>query len=179
MPGPLPDPKRKRRNAPTIPTTELPTSGLVAIGSEPPKPPDHLGTEGRQWWMWAWSTPQAVGWGVGAGQEATVARRASLEDDLNALAEVEALDLLDVIDADGEVVKRYKDVIKRLAALTGGRLAVTREMRELDDRLGLTPRGLAALRWTIVADPEPDEDAGADQGGAERQTERRLRVAAG
>jgi len=31
---------------------------------------------------------------------------------------------------------------------------VIREMREMDDRLGLTPKGLAALRWKIV----PDDD---------------------
>lgn len=178
MPGPLPDPKRKRRNAPTIPTTELPTSGLAAIGATPPAPPAHLGKAAREWWQWAWDTPQAVGWGVGGGQEAIISRRASLEDDLAALAEVEALDLLDVLE-DGEVVRRFKDVIRRLAALTGGRLAVTREMREIDDRLGLTPRGLAALRWTIVADPVADEDNGQNEEGTKRQSERRLRVAAG
>ena len=178
MPGPLPDPKRKRRNAPTIPTTELPTSGLAAIDTDPPPAPDVLGKAGRAWWEWAWSTPQAVGWGVGAGQEQIVCRRATLEDDLAALAEVEGLDLVDVIE-DAQVVKTFKDVIRRLAALSGGRLAVSREMRELDDRLGLTPRGLAALRWTIVADPAKDEESGSSQGGTQAHADRRLRVAAG
>lgn len=37
-------------------------------------------------------------------------------------------------------------------------LAVLREMRERDDRLGLTPKGRLALRWSIVDDtPASDE----------------------
>lgn len=43
-------------------------------------------------------------------------------------------------------------------------LACMREMRELDDRLGLTPKGLVALRWTITDDVppavgEPEDDS--------------------
>lgn len=32
---------------------------------------------------------------------------------------------------------------------------VVREMREMDDRLGLSPKGLAALRWVIVEEEAP------------------------
>lgn len=32
--------------------------------------------------------------------------------------------------------------------------ALRREMREMDDRLGLSPKGLAALRWKIIDDAE-------------------------
>jgi hypothetical protein len=41
---------------------------------------------------------------------------------------------------------------------------VVREMREMDDRLGLTPKGLAALRWKIV-EPDEGEKAGAPASG--------------
>ena len=84
MPGPLPNPNRRRRNALTIPTTKLPASGRPGAV---PKPPAwvQLGDAGRGWWRWAWKTPQASGWGTKAGQEVVVARRASLEDDLAAL----------------------------------------------------------------------------------------------
>ncbi len=35
-------------------------------------------------------------------------------------------------------------------------------MRELDDRLGLTPKGLAALRWKVVADPQEQPETPAE-----------------
>jgi hypothetical protein len=43
-------------------------------------------------------------------------------------------------------------VVARRARLEDDARTVTseREMRELDDRLGLTPKGMAALRWRIV-----------------------------
>lgn len=177
MPGPLPDPRRKRTNAPTIPTTALPMSGLAASGTTTPTAPRSLGAAGKAWWRWAWLTPQAAGWGVGAGNESMVGRRASLEDDLATIAAVESLDLLDVVERKAPEVR---EVVQRLAALATGRLAIMREMRELDDRLGLTPKGLAALRWQIVADPEPKTDAGsvADEVSQKRE-DRRSRVAAG
>lgn len=150
MPGPLPEPNRRRRNAPTIPTTALPVSGRKG---RPPNPPAwvELGEAGWAWWRWAWGTPQACAWGP--GQEVAVARRASLEDDLAAVATVGSLDLLDVLDAARQA--EVRTIVTRLAAVATGRLAICREARELDDRLGLTPKGLAALRWTVVADPAP------------------------
>jgi len=45
---------------------------------------------------------------------------------------------------------------------------VVREMREMDDRLGLTPKGLAALRWKIVPDEVPKVETGG--GGREGLT---------
>lgn len=117
--GPLPDPNRRRTNAPTIPTTNLPASGRKG---RLPKSPLELGDAGAAWWRWAWRLPQACGWSV--GDLYAIARRAHLED---VLAEAEP----------------------------GARLGTAREMRELDDRFGLTPKGMAALRWKIVADSEP------------------------
>lgn len=148
MPGPLPDKNARRRNAPTIPTTNLPISGRTDPAPDVPEWTT-LGTAGVAWWKWAWSTPQACAWGVAAGMESWIARRASLEDDLDALAEVEGLDFGDLMSA--ESAREFRDVVSRVAALATGRLQILKEMREMDDRLGLTPKGLAALRWQIVA----------------------------
>lgn len=171
MPGPLPEPNRRRRNAPTIPTTKLPAAGRA--GRVPSAPSwCELAKAGKAWWAWAWKTPQAAAWSV--GDEPMIARRAALEDDLAALAAVESLDLADVLEQDD--ARRLRDVITRLAALATGRLQIMREMRELDDRLGLTPKGLAALRWTIVA-PERPADTKAPSSVA-RLDDRRTRLTA-
>lgn len=168
MPGPIPNPQRRRRNAPAIPTTNLPITGRKG---RPPRLPRwlELGNAGTAWWRWAWKTPQACGWGP--GHEVVVARRASLEDDLAAIARVEGLDAIEVLAA--EEMADVRAMVTRLAALATGRLAICREARELDDRLGLTPKGLAALRWTIVAD-EPDADV--DDGAVSELDEYRRRL---
>jgi hypothetical protein len=170
--GPLPDPNRRRRNAPTIPTTNLPAKGRKEAV---PKPPSwvNLGTAGSAWWKWAWKTPQAAGWDP-IGHLAMVARRAGLEDDLATIADVESLDLADVLGEEN--FQAFAGVIRRLAALATGRLAIFREMRELDDRLGLTPKGLAALRWTIIDDgPAASATTGTDE-VAKRRQDRRKRL---
>lgn len=126
MPGPLskPDDQKRRRNAPTIPTTNLPASGRAG---RIPVPPKHLvlGNSGNAWWKWAWHTPQAAAWG--SGHEIMIARRAQLED----------------LWTDG--VHTHSTT-----------MSIAREMREMDDRLGLTPKGMAAMRWRIVDDTVPD-----------------------
>lgn len=153
MPGPLPNPNRRRRNAPTIPTTELPAGGRRDPAPDIPEAHE-LGNAGRAWWVWAWSTPQACGWSD--GDTFVIARRASLEDDLATIAKVDNLDLVELLDAEME--QSFRQLISRLVALCGGRLALFREMRDLDDRLGLTPKGLANLRWTIVEDRVDEEE---------------------
>jgi hypothetical protein len=169
--GQLPDPDARRRNAPTIPTTHLPAAGRKGPA---PKPPAwiELGKAGKAWWKWAWASPQAAAWT--AGDEVSAAHRASLEDDLAALAKVEGLDLADVLDA--ESAREVKTVIERLARLATGRIAVCREMRELDNRLGLNPKGMADLRWKVV----PDAGGPAAKGGrdevAKRREKRRARL---
>src|SRR4051794_21308778 len=95
--GPLPTGTAIRANKPTIPTTQLPASGRSGPVPDPPALYE-LGPKARDWWQWAWSTPQACGWDDGS--LFFVARRAELED-----AERSSSSL--------------------------------REMRELDDRLGL------------------------------------------
>lgn len=128
--GQLPHPNRRRTNPPTIPTTVLPATGRR--GHSPKVPPFiTLGKVGRAYWQWAWHTPQAAAWAD--GHEATVARRAELE----------------------ELWTETK----------GDRLLA--EMRQLDDRLGLNPKAMAQLRWTIEQ-PEAEADKPADVAVADR-----------
>lgn len=109
-----------------------------------------LGKAGRAWWRWAWSTPQAAAWA--AGHEGVVGRRASLEDDLAALDAVEGLDFDGLF---GEKAPEVRQAVQRVSAMATGRLQVMKEMRELDDRLGLTPKAMAQLRWTIKGSDVP------------------------
>lgn len=175
MPGPLPNPQRARRNAPAIPTTDLPAGGRKGPIPKPPKWVE-LGSKGLAWWRWAWRTPQAAAWS--SGHEAFVANRASLEDDLAVLEvgefgiDIRVLDAMDVTDMGVTI----DFLVRRLHSLAVGRLAVLKECREMDDRLGLTPKSLAALRWRIVAD-EPEakvEPAPAATSPADRR--QRLKV---
>lgn len=92
------------------------------------------------------------------GHEGVVARRASLEDDLAALQQVEGLDFEVLVDAKAPEVRQ---AVQRVAALATGKLQICREMRELDDRLGLTPKAMAQLRWRIG---DPGEES-AEQAG--------------
>lgn len=157
MPGPLPNASKRRTNAPTIPTTKLPAGGRKG---RPPNPPQgyNLGEAGRLWWKWAWGTPQACAWDAGARY--TVARRAQLEDDLARLDSFDPHSLdwffssLDLSD-EGRVqdsMRELGQIIGKLQGLAAGRLSVAKEMRELEKRLGLDPKALAELRWTIVDD---------------------------
>lgn len=154
--GPLPNPEKRRRNAPTIPTTALPAGGHTG---RIPRSPYSLGSAGAAWWKWAWRTPQAAAWS--AGDLFAVARRAQLEDDVSAL-ECDGLGPIpDGFDDLAEYLDNVKFVVQHLKALAGGKLAVIKEMRELDDRLGLTPKAMASLRWSITEDAaKPSRSAG-------------------
>lgn len=149
-PGPLPKPDKRRRNAPTIPTTELPASGRKG---RPPKIPEgyELGKAGRAFWKFAWGTPQAAAWD--RGSHYLIARRASLEDDLVTLdGGVDLGELLSAVE-DDEVAERISEAMATLKRLAGGRISVMKEIRELENKLGLNPEALAKLRWKIVAEP--------------------------
>ena len=152
MPGPLPNPNRRRRNAPTIPATSLPASGRRDPAPDCPYP---LAAKGREWWLWAWSLPQACAWDDGA--LFTVARRARLEDDIAAMNISDELDLSDLLaGADHEAIRRVEWALATLKRLATAKLSVEKEMRELDGKLGLNPEALAKLRWTIVDDAVPE-----------------------
>lgn len=152
--GPLPQPESRRRNAPTIPTTALPAAGRAGPA---PRVPSNvaLSKHGKAWWKWAWSTPQAAAWDDGSVQ--IVARRAALEDDLATIGEVESVDFDHMLDVAVEpgASAQLRLIVRALAALATGRLAIIKEMRETDRLLGLTPKSLAELRWKIT-EAEPD-----------------------
>jgi hypothetical protein len=145
--GPLPNPQARRRNAPVIPGTELPAAGRV----EPaPECPLELGEAGARWWAWAWATPQATRWD--AGSLYFVARRALLEDHSAALQFADELDLGDLFAVeDREAQGRVEWALGLLRRSATGEVALMKEMRELDNRLGLNPKAMADLRWTVAA----------------------------
>lgn len=174
MPGPLPDPNRRRRNAPTIPTTNLSAAGRTEPAPAVPSWCE-LGAAGEAWWAWAWATPQALAWGTNVGMESWVARRASLEDDLAALHAVEGIDFAE-LGAD-QPDREFRQVVQRVAAMATGRLSILKEMREMDDRLGLTPKGFAALRWTIVPAADEAKPSKPDAANVTKMSDRRKRVA--
>lgn len=153
--GPLPSPQSRRRNKPTIKPEELkPRKGKAPAVPKPYK----LKEAGKAFWAWAWKLPQASKWDEGTRW--FVARRASLEDDLAAIEEVKGLNVEALFeefpDFDEEQQKMGRQIdflIGRLQALAGKRVPIMKEMRELDNRLGLNPKALADLRWTI-AEPE-------------------------
>lgn len=153
MRGPLPDPNAQRRNAPTIPTTNLPVAGR----SQPaPVCPLELGPDGSAWWAWAWTTPQAAGWSDGDAY--FVAHRAALEDDVRAMRS-EDFDLAELLDVEeSALIRRLNEMFRRMKALAAGKVSITKTMTDMDDRLGLTPKGMAALRWKIVGEESGKRD---------------------
>lgn len=178
MPGPLPEKTARRRNAPTIPTTDLPAGGRP--GRPPRLPKDvALGPKASAWWRWAWKTPQAAAWST--GDLHVVARRAQLEDDRSIL-EAGGLEDLGPMPTDPDDWLQYlRDldaIFRRLQALARGSLSIAKEMRELDDRLGLTPKAREGLRWKVVPD-QPADDSAEDDEITRRREERKARLAAG
>ncbi len=154
MAGPLPKPGAVRRNQPTIPTTVL-----VARDAPAPDCPYTLGDAGERWWRWAWGLPQAGAWGEGALY--FVARRAQLEDEL-ALREfgedrVALEDLL--MPADEDALKAVMFALDTLKKAATGQVSLMKEMRELDNRLGLNPKAMLDLRWS-VAEPVVEDEGG-------------------
>lgn len=154
--GPLPTGKARRRNAPTIPTTNLPEGGFTG---EIPECPYDLAAAGAAWWTWAWRTPQAAAWDPGSLY--ALARRAQLEDDVARLGFGEDhLDLTDLLaGADPEAIRNVEFALGMLKRAATGKLAIEKVMADLDDKFGLTAKGLAALRWTIVPDAAGDKPA--------------------
>lgn len=168
-PGPLPTEDPLRNNAPTIPTTKLPAGGFTGKAPRVPKSYE-LADAGKAWWRWAWKTPQAAAWS--SGDTYALARRASLEDELAAIGSIPEVDVAEVLaaaisaDGDPDEMRKVSDALEwLLSALqkaAGPANAVRREMRELDDRFGLTAKGMAQLRWKIVAaEPAAKAPAGA------------------
>lgn len=173
--GPAPKPGRRRRNTPTIATTELPAEGRK--GRVPAVPTGYkLQKVGRAWWNWAWKLPQATKWDDGALY--VVARRAQLEDDLITLDDAEGFDVESILGSFDEDFKGEKELkthievlVHKLKSMASGRVSVMKEMRELDNRLGLNPKALIDLRWTIA---EPDETAKEKSKGSRKKAKAKV-----
>lgn len=164
--GPLPTANPRRRNTPSHPGKALPPAGRAG---RPPNPPLELGEAGQKWWRWAWSTPQATAWDRGCLYAA--AHRAQLEDDLSAMHAVDTeWDFARLFAEDpGKAEKDIKWLIGQLRAMAGDRVKTTKAMNDLDDRLGLSAKAAAQLRWKV----DEDEEAEPEQ----KATVRRLKVA--
>jgi hypothetical protein len=144
--GPLPSANARRRNAPTINTSDLPAEGRQGAV---PKCPYELGDAGDRWWKWAWKLPQASKWDAGALY--VVARRALLEDHAAALAFTDELEWQDIFaEGDDEAKRKVEWALGLLKRSATGEVALMKEMRELDNRLGLNPKAMADLRWSIA-----------------------------
>lgn len=149
--GPLPDPHAVRRNAETIPTTELPVTGRTGPIPKVPTWAPKLGKAGRAWWAWAWRTPQACAWGP--AEIDTVARRAALVDDLAVLSAPRGV-VLDMLEDD-----ELRQIFRSLTALAGGKSTVLQRMSDCDKQLGFGAKNLADLRWKVTADSEAPSSA--------------------
>lgn len=174
--GPLPDPNAIRRNAPRIPTTNLRASGP---DREPPDVPEtySLHEAGRSFWDWAWRLPQACAWDDGTVY--AVARRAQLEDDLAMLRGSDAwmIELEEFLDtAEDEIFGQIQKVFGALKRIAGNEVSLMKEMRELDNKLGLTPEAMARLRWQIVDDSDPADSKTPEP--TKENTDRRARLSA-
>lgn len=138
----------------SAPRIELPAAGHTG---RRPKCPYDLAGSGMVWWKWAWRTPQATQWDRGTHYH--VARRALLEDDQAALGFEDELELHDLLaGADPDAIARVKWALTLLKQSASGSLAVKKEMRELDTRLGLNPQGMATLGWTITGEKAEERD---------------------
>ena len=127
MPGPAPKPdgQRRRRNAPMANTLKLPAEGRAGVAPEWPAGLEPS-ARARVVWDGLWSTPQAVAW-ERLGWTRVVARYAQM------VATTER-DLGEVEDP-----KVYASLLRTQAALMP-------ELRQLEDRLGLTPMSMLRLR---------------------------------
>jgi hypothetical protein len=117
-----------------------------------------LGEPGARWWAWAWGLPQAAKWD--AGTLYFVARRAVLEDHAAALSFPDPLDVGDLFDeGNKEAARRVEWALNLLRRSATGEVTLMREMRELDNRLGLNPKAMADLRWSVGEEEAPEKKA--------------------
>lgn len=155
IPGPLPGENTRRRNAPTIKPNILPARGRTGRA---PKIPERyqLAEAGLAFWKRAWKLPQATKWDDGAVD--AVARRAQLEDYAAAVELVDTVDLEAIFMSsdDEELRQQLRNLewaLGKIRSLATGAVGLMKQMDALDDRLGLTPKSLAQLRWTIEEKP--------------------------
>lgn len=139
MPGPLPkdEEERRRRNEPTIPTTELPADGY---DGPIPEPVEELTELEDLYYRWAWSTPAAAAWHV---------------SDVEIVAEWARLKAYAARCLRGEIVKETAQGKFITADLSS---AVFAQITAREDRLLLSPMARAKGRAKIIAPPEAARD---------------------
>lgn len=122
--APKPDAERRRRNAPTFAWTILPAAGRSQMPPELPHPP-------------AWLETLAGGWPM----------RTVL-----AWTELWSKPQATVWDQSGSTLHGWAE-LHALGTVTPLPSAARAEMRQIEDRHGLSPRALLALRWRIEEVP--------------------------
>ncbi|MDH4158666.1 MAG: hypothetical protein OEV62_00230 [Actinomycetota bacterium] len=126
----------------------IPTTHLPATGrpGPAPKPPAWVKIGPKGRAWWRWAWATPQAAAWSDGDLAFIAGRAQLEDEIATAEE------------------------------PGMLLRFRKSMMEADDRLGLTPKGLAALRWKIVDDGADRAAAPVQDAGVSSLAERRQRL---
>jgi hypothetical protein len=166
---PLPKPAAQRRRRNVVPgATKLPAAGLRTRAPALPGGSGMLAST-RTWWKTAWASPMATVW---------------LDADVPAL--VRLAQLVDLTTREFAIVREGpREIVRSEAARVDGSVevrvvfdspvtaALLAEMRQLEDRLGLSPLSRRRLQWEI--DQAAGESAPAP--ATETQKDRWLRVA--
>lgn len=138
MPGPAPDPNRRRRNV-KIAGQVLPAEGRDGV--LPGWPLQGQSDLEAEMWGQVWSTPQAVAW--------------------ERLGWVRA-------------VARYVRLCVA-AEEPGSPVSLAGEVRQMEDRLGLSPMAMRRLEWT-VGEGEAEAESSEDDELSQRRADREARV---
>lgn len=149
MPGPLPSNSPKRKTRPTdVPWIDLPRSGNPNPIPVVPRGLD-LGNHGLYRWYRLWRTPESTQWGD--ADRDLVMRLCQLEDAWQRSVETHGEVVHPPKGKSGRSYQRQLD------------LRIAPEMRQLEEKLGLTAKAKKELRWRIVDDspvePTKIEDA--------------------
>lgn len=163
MPGPAPKPasQRRRRNKPAVAAKLSP----APRGRRAPTLPaaDTLLAETRAWWRMVWKSPMAAHW-IEADRPAVV-RLAHLQD-------LVARELRGWSDRGqiGDLVRDEKrdDLVRVQLAGAMVSVALLAEMRQIEDRLGLTPMARKRLQWEMDDEAPAAAKAPADEVAARR-----------
>lgn len=161
MPGPAPKPasQRRRRNKPAVAAKLSP----APRGRRAPTLPgaDGLLAETRAWWRMVWKSPMAAHW-IEADRPAVV-RLAHLQD----LVARELLGWTDRAKVGG-LRPDDEDIVRVELAGSMVSVALLAEMRQIEDRLGLTPMARKRLQWEMDDEAPAAAKAPADEVAARR-----------
>jgi hypothetical protein len=72
-------------------------------------------------------------------------------------------DYIDVSEDQEELARALSRQIEAVKRVAGGKLGLAKECRELENRLGLNPKALADLRWSIEQQETDDEVDGEER----------------